>query len=123
MHADGKWYDDPCDNAYFTPCKQTEGTNFALSKFILIYSINNDITERNFSWITLICSMKCLHTTRSQRSIPLFTDKTLLNRIVVQPLTTPGPLEGECPDPIGGIEWVEYGSHCYLFDTISTDIG
>ena len=27
MHADGKWYDDPCDNAYFTPCKQTDGKN------------------------------------------------------------------------------------------------
>ena len=25
MHADGKWYDDPCDNAYFVPCKQTDG--------------------------------------------------------------------------------------------------
>ena len=45
------------------------------------------------------------------------------NLIVVPPLTTPGPLEGECPDPIGGIKWVEYGSHCYLFDTISTNIG
>ena len=41
----------------------------------------------------------------------------------VQPLTTPGPLEGECADPVGEVEWVEYGSFCYLFDTFSTDIG
>ena len=54
MHADGKWYDDPCDNAYFTPCKQTEGKNFASSKFVLIDFIYNHIIERNFSEITLL---------------------------------------------------------------------
>ena len=25
MHADGKWYDDPCTSRYYMPCKYTEG--------------------------------------------------------------------------------------------------
>ena len=25
MHADGKWYDDPCDTLAAVPCKYTEG--------------------------------------------------------------------------------------------------
>ena len=25
MHADGRWYDDPCDSMYAVPCKTTDG--------------------------------------------------------------------------------------------------
>ena len=40
------------------------------------------------------------------------------------PLTTPPPLDGSCPEPSeDGIEWVEYGSYCYLFDMQTTNAG